>query len=636
MRSQPAIRKTIEMSPEEVTFWKGWVRSSLKRQKDEFINRVGYEELVRYFEALQVAEGAKINQMAIVDEFSPALISVIQSSYNQNPRQITKPTHPDSDGFVKPSLLYLIQHPEFKPFKLEDLMSSSLDYGMEKIGMKEEMQLADFDLLVAGFCAVEINHLSESPEQQQAMELANQDKAQPESENPLLNKLTEGIKSVGQTIKKALTGQEVEEKVASEVQNERVDFTDVTYCKRWNPLDILFDPQAIVFKDSIGIGKIVRMSIAQFNLAYPKFKGRITAGSAMTMDAPYQSYLNPELKKSVTLYEIEIKKKSGRNCHLVIADGISESVDYWEDPIITNGFKIKYGAIDKYGKIYPMSRAKKAKKPQDDINHYMTIQFEHVDRAMRKIAVYMQGLSPSGQAAQQSSDVYAIVEKTSPQAVYEAMPAPSVVPENKEVIMVMKDSINKAIGTSELQKSGESENDLLGQDQLANQAFQSNSNAVTDALGDVSDQILDTLKDIIMQVWDGDDYFKVTGITGGDQWYSPEMGPLADILVGDFKVKSDITTAARPNPMRDRQDAIAYSEWITSPVTVQFAAMHGKRPSMQALDNVVKQFGQSPDLAFEDLEPLAIPGEMPGQPPIQVLGQEPINEEIPQGADLPA
>ena len=624
MKNLPTLRQSIEISPEEVKFWKAEIRSSLKRQKDEFITRVGYEELIRYFEALQVVEGAQINQMAILDEFSPGIISIITSTYNRLPSVIVKPAHPDADDTVRPGLLYLLQHPEFVPFSLSDLVTASLKYGGKKVGMKEEMQLADFDLLVAGFACVEMNHLSESPNQA----TANTDYPDQLSDNPILEKITGGIKSVYDNIKKTLTADEVEEDVASKVQNEKVDFTDSTYCKRWNPLDILFDSKAIVFKDSRFIAKVVRISVAEFNVMFPKHKGKISASSALVNEMPYQSHLNSEHKKAVTLYQLEIKKKGERNCVLIIADGIENEVDYFEDPIITNGFKIKYQCLDKYGKIYPMSRAKKAKKPQDDINHYLTIQFEHVDRAMRKIAVYIQGLTEAGKSAQKNSDVYGIVEKNTPQPVYEAMPAPQVVPENKEIVALMKDSINQLLQTSKLAKSGESDNELATQDLLENQTFQTNASAVSDALQDLSDELYDTLKDIQMQVWDGDDYFKVTGIDGAEQWYTPEMGPLSDLLVGDYEITSDITTAQKPNPLKDKQEAIEYATFITSPQTIGFCAMHGKRPSMMALNNVVKQFNQNPETAFEDVQiPIAGPGGIE-QPPMPEEGpDEPINED---------
>ena len=258
-----------------------------------------------------------------------------------------------------------------------------------------------------------------------------------------------------------------------------------------------------------------------------------------------------------------------------------------------------------------MSRAKKAKGPQDDINHYMTIQFEHVDRAQRKVAYYKDGLTEAGQAAQRSADVYALVEKTSPQPVYEPMPAPSVVPENKEIVMVMKDSINKSVGTTELAKGGKSQNDTLGQDQLENNSFQVNVNSVQDALQEIADQLVDELKDIQQQVWDGEDYFKVTGIKGGDAWYTPEMGPLADILVGDYTVRINIASAMRPNPARDRRDLMEMTTFITSPPMVQFAMMHGKRPSMEPLNNLIQQYNMNPEMVFEELQPQGMPGQQP-------------------------
>jgi hypothetical protein len=409
---------------------------------------------------------------------------------------------------------------------------------------------------------------------------------------------------------------DVAEGVVSDTQsNLRTDSTDQTYCKRWNPLDILFDPRAQVFKESRWIAKKVRMSLAEFNAKYPKFKGRVSVGQDQLPDMYFSEFEREENRKSVTLYEIEIKKRSDRNCVLVMYMGIDEPIDYYERPIISNDFALKYACMDKYGKLYPMSRAKKAKKNQDDINHYMTIQFEHVDKAQRKIAYFGDGLTESGKTAQASSDPYALVEKKSPQPIYEVMPAPQVVIENKELVGKCTDNLNKAIGTTELAKNGESQNDTLGQDELQTQAFQSNINAVQDALADLADELIDELKDIQLQLWDGNDYFRVTGIKGGDNWYDPSMGPLADILIGDFTVNANITSAARPNPMRDRKEFMEFATFVTSPPMVQFAMLHNKKPSMEILNSAAKKFEQNPEMIWEDLEPLAVgPDGLPLQP----------------------
>lgn len=610
MKNQSLPVQELTMDNDTLDFWKAEIRASLKRQKAEFIDRINYNELVRYFEGLQFPGNKSL--LAIVDEFSPAILSVITSVYYQNPTVQVEAANPMADKMVQPSIMYLMQHPEFKPFSLVDLLKGSLNYGMTKSGMKEENQIATFDLMIAGYACVEINHSSVNQEAPTQDKATNPLADMAQGATNMIGSFIDGAKNIlGMGGQESKSQDEVEDEVMSDTQaNLRTDFTDKTYAKRYNPLDILFDPRADVFKESRWIGKRIRMTVSEFNAQYPKFKGKVSASSNETYELQYSEYNNKDNKKSVTLYEIEIKKKGPRNCVLVLHPALDEPVDYYERAIITNNFSVKYGSIDKYGKIYPMSRGRKAKGPQDDINHYMTIQFEHVDRAQRKIGVYMGGLTESGKAAQCSADVYAVVEKSTPQPVYEVMPAPSVVPENELIIMQMKDSINRSVGTTELAKGGKSQNDTLGQDQLENQSFQVNINSVQDALQDLADQEVDELKDIQQQVWDGEDYFKVTGIQGGDAWYDPSMGPLADILVGDYTVRTNIASSARPNPMKDRKDLMEVTTFVTSPPIVQFAQLHGKMPSMEPLNNLIKQYNMNPEMVFEPMQPMG-PQAMP-------------------------
>ncbi len=596
----------LTMEKPQLDYWKGEIKSSIKRQNEEFLLRIGYNELVKYLEGQQGRPS-----WTIIDEFSPAILSVVTNVYYQNPTVQVEAANPDADKLVQPRLEYLMMHPDFKPFNQVDLLRGSLVYGMKKSGMKEEMQIACYDLMLAAYAVVEMNHTTGDTEQ--TMQDASADGSKP---NPILD----GVVNMAKSMWGKITGEpttapdEVAEEVVSETQKDlRTDSTDQTYCKRWNPLDILFDPRAQVFKESRWIAKRIRLSLAEFNAKYPAFKGKVTLGQDQLADMYYSEFEREENRKSVTLYEIEIKKKGPRNCVLVMYMGLDEPIDYYERPIISNDFALKYACMDKYGKLYPMSRAKKAKKNQDDINHYATIECEHVDKANRKVAFFGDGLTESGKAAQASSDAYALVEKKSPQAIYEVMPAPQVVIEVKEIISKSTDSLNKAIGTTELSKSGESQNDTLGQDELQMQSFQSNVNAVQDALADLADELIDELKDIQLQLWDGNDYFMVTGIKGGDSWYSPEMGPLADILIGDFTVNCNITSAARPNPMRDRKEFTEYASLITSPPMVQFAMLHGKQPSMEVLNSLAKKFDQNPEMIYEDVQATMMPG-APGQP----------------------
>lgn len=626
MKEQVIPTQPITMEKPQLDYWKGEIKSSIKRQKEEFIQRIEYNELVKYLEGQQGRPS-----WTIIDEFSPAILSVVTNVYYQNPTVQVEAASPTAEKPVQPSLIYLLQHPEFQPYSLVDLLRSALTYAMKKAGMKEEMQIAAFDLILAGFACVEANHTVISPDSQQT------DKVE-ERANPLLDSLVNGAKS--------LFGMKPEDKVAEEVASTtqgdiRTDSTNETYCKRWNPLDVLFDPRAQVFKESRWIGKKVRMTLAEFNSKYPKFRGRVQVGDE-TPDMTYSEFNREENRKCVVLYEVEIKKRGPRNCILVMSMQLDEPIDYYERPIVTNDFALKYSCMDKYGRLYPMSRAKKAKKNQDDINHYMTIQFEHVDRAQRKVAVYNAGLTESGKAAQASSDAYAIVEKNTPQQVYEVMPAPQVVIENKELVVKSTDSLNKTIGTTELAKSGESQNDTLGQDELQTQAFQANVNSVQDALADLANDVLDALKDIIQQTWDGQDYFRVSGIKGGDAWYDPSMGPLADIVIGDYEVNVNITSAQRPNPLRDRQEFTEYATLVTSPDMVGFAAMHGKRPSMEVLNSLAKKFEQNPEMIYEDIQPPLPQGTMPpGSPNANLVEAEgsrilpkAINSEAPQVAAL--
>lgn len=630
-RNQLLPVQPLTMDKDTLDFWKAEIRSSLKRQKTEFIDRINYNELVRYFEGLQYPGNKSL--LAIVDEFSPAILSVITSVYYQNPTVQVEAANPTADGMIQPSMMYLLQHPEFKPFSLIDLLKASLSYGMIKSGMKEENQIATFDLMIAGYAGVEVNHSAVNQEAPTQDSPDNPVLDTMQSVGNMIGGFIDGAKSaIGKVMgKESKNPEEVETEVMADTQaNLRTDFTDKTYAKRYNPLDILFDPRAEVFKESRWVGKRIRLTVAEFNAQYPKLKDKVSASSQDSFSLEYSEHQNKDNKKSVTLYEIEIKKKGPRNCILVLHPSLDEPVDYYERPIITNNFALKYGCIDKYGKIYPMSRGRKAKGPQDDINHYMTIVFEHVDRAQRKIAVYMEGLTESGKAAQRSADVYAIVEKATPQPIYEPMPAPSVVPENEIIVETMKDSINKNVGSNNLAKGEKSDNPTLGQDQIQQQSFQVNINSVQDALQDLCDQQIDELKDIQQQVWDGEDYFKVTGIQGGDAWYDPSMGPLADILVGDYTVRTNIASSARPNPMKDRQDLMQVTTFVTSPPIMQFCMMHGKRPSMEPLNNLIKQFNMNPEMVFESMPmPPPLPPGMPIAPPNANVPQQ--NFGHPQG-----
>ena len=164
--------------------------------------------------------------------------------------------------------------------------------------------------------------------------------------------------------------------------------------------------------------------------------------------------------------------------------GVIEELDHYRLPIITNGFTLKYGSIDNYGRLYPMSKAKLVKSAQDNINHYVSIQGEHADRAMQKIAYWEGGLTENGKNSIRNNDPYGLVEKNTPGAIFEPIPQGGTIPENKDMQNMLQENINKIVGTTELRKSGRSDAKFATQDALKEQAFQELSDATRDALGD--------------------------------------------------------------------------------------------------------------------------------------------------------
>jgi len=80
------------------------------------------------------------------------------------------------------------------------------------------------------------------------------------------------------------------------------------------------------------------------------------------------------------------------------------------------------------------------------------------------------------------------------------------------------------------------------------------------------------------------------------------MGPLADILIGDYNVNCNLASAARPNPLKDRQELMELNAMVTSPQMVQFAMMHGQKPTMETLNNLIKTFQMNPEMVYEQIE----------------------------------
>lgn len=577
----------IKISQEEVNYWKGEIEASRRFRKEEFIERIGYEKLIEYYEGFQRSDfQPSIEQMAIINEIYPAAESILTNTYYKNPSIIAKAKRPEADGLLQyPITFSQVQ----QPIELTDIMKSCLQHAADTQDLKTEAQLALFDFLFAGFACIEANHISTSQNDQYS------DANDPNFIQSMLSKVSGALNA--------------EDKVTSEQSEQgKDDRFDESYFMWWSPLDILFDYRAKTFKRSRYICKEKDYTIAEFKRDFPEFADKVPSTDAKPLKyAGHKSKTNTE---TVRVVETQIKKKDGLYI-LKTCDGIPEALKYCKSHIITNGFTVKYGCIDKYGKIYPISRVKLAKKPQDELNHYTTIQMEHADRSQKKVAVFVDGLNEKGRQAVLSSDPYAVVEKTVPGAVFESMPVGGVAPENKDLQLLNTENINKVIGTSELAKSGKSDSQFATQDAIKNQAFSDNTNAIEDALGDLIRQVLDCMKDIIMQFWDGEMFFKVTGKQGMELWYTPEMGKLPDILLGDYIIDIDITSARRPNPMQDRNEMAELISVLMKPEINMILQANGKRVSQNMVDELIKSFNKNPRTVLEDFQP-----QQPATPPM--------------------
>ena len=612
----------IPCSIEEVKFWFSELDASESRLKGEFLTRLQYPTLIKYYEGIQDGK-VGVDKLAIIDELSPGVNAVIKTAYYQNPSVSVKAANPTADGMVTPSLIYLMQNPDFQPFSLTALMDGAIKYGMDKGGAKEAMQLGCFDVLTAGFVVIEVNIESQAVYANRPAQMTQEAEADPLAEAAQTQQQPQGFlpKAIGAV--KSLFGiepktpDEVDEKLSAEQSYECVGTKDDTYWKRWRPDHILFDARAENFSESRFISKVSRKSHGEFKLMFPDFANRPIPSETMS-DLSYAGTKADKDRKAVTIYELQIKKYDQETGEtyiqvLKLVRGIPEAVESKRLIFNTNGFTLKYKSLDKYGKLYPISRVKKAKKSQDDLNNLATIQMEHATRALRKVAYDKNAFDADGMAQLNKGDVFGLVPKNRPTAAFEQIPQSPAIQDNPLLQEALRDSINKQIGTNELAKSGDSKNDLLGQDQLQNEAFQTQVSQVQDVLGDIAEECVDCQKDIIQQLWDDEKFFKVTGIKGASAWYDPAMGPISDLAIGDYQIEVDIVSAMKPNPMKGRSDAVQFAQWLVSQEVQMYLMARGKTTNIKPIENVIKQFDFDPDSILEELPAPPQPQETGGE-----------------------
>ena len=142
-----------KLTPAEIKFWISEAKSCEDRQKIELIQRNNYPFLINYYEGFEevdtkyphVGIGQKLS---IISEYFPNTNSLISEIMYQNPDIIVDATKPEAE-------------------EGQSLMKSALQYGFDKADALLENRVALFDMFFAGYCAIEVDHLTKENSQNQ-------------------------------------------------------------------------------------------------------------------------------------------------------------------------------------------------------------------------------------------------------------------------------------------------------------------------------------------------------------------------------------------------------------------------------------------------------------------------------------
>jgi hypothetical protein len=204
--------------------------------------------------------------------------------------------------------------------------------------------------------------------------------------------------------------------------------------------------------------------------------------------------------------------------------------------------------------------------------------------------------------------------------------------ENKELLQVFAQAKEKLWSVSESRLAGKSTSEFATEIQIQEAGFQSRQGDLQEGLRDVLQQVLEEIKDIIKQLWDGEYFFKVTG-KEMPMWYASETGvvegqpltinPLTDELIGDYDVTVDITSSMRPNKEKKKKDMTEFLTFMMSQPVGMMLQANGLQLDANFLKKAVQEFGYNPEVVFSQA-PAPMPmGVMPGDmPQEQIQGEQ--------------
>lgn len=594
-----------KLTMNEVKYWLEEGKKCEDRFKIEVTKRNNYPFLILYFEGIE-----KINALspfvttaesyAIINEYFPNTNAKISELMYRYPDIIATATKPDAEGN-------------------EGLMKSALDYGFKKTDALIENRVALFDMLYAGYCAIEIDHIVDEGENVQGLPSEDQMNKNAQDTRPLLQKAKDFLTG---------TQEQVENKIESDFppKEEAYATNEKTYIRRWCPVNIPLDHRAGTLRDRRYNLKRIELTQAEFNAKYPLFKDKVRATDNIQ---DFDRLDGQDHKRKVLLYEFQIKKRNNEYWNIVVSNqSPTEEIDCWKRPYVTNGFNVKIGTLHKYGKLYPISFAQINKKMQDEMNHYVKFLMECAERTIPKYGVNKNNVKADGIESLRSGMVNDIVLVDGQPAVNIQPIAPSIVSrENKEMMQIFTDQKQKLWNVSQSKLAGTSNANFASEVNIQEMGFVQSSADVQEGLRLVMKEQIETLKDIIVQNWDGEYFFK---ITGGQmpKWYVPQtvvnpltnqpmvLNPLTDILTGDYELDIDILSAMRPNREQKKKETVDFLTWCIN-VLAPYLMSQGKNINVEDVKKAVAQFGMNPDTFIIDTQPQGVPmagGMTPGGP----------------------
>lgn len=582
-----------KLSPAEIKFWNSEAKSCEDRQRIELIQRNNYPFLINYYEGFEevdtkyphVGLGQKL---AIISEYFPNTNSLISEIMYQNPDIIVDALKPEAE--------------EGQP-----LMKSALQYGFDKADALLENRVALFDMFFAGYCAVEVDHLTEE-NSKKSLSLVPDEEQMKRNQTGIVQKIVNKIK-------KAMTTEEAEENLEKEApaKEEAYGTVEKTYVQRWSPLDVPLDWRARNLKERRYNLKKVWLSKAEFDAKYPSFKDKVTTESSFD----YAQHEEAVHSKKVLLYEFQVKKRNNEFWTIIICPTItSEEIDIFKRPYTTNGFNMKIGTLHKYGKLYPVSYAQVNKKIQDEMNHYVKFMMEVAERNIPKRLYDKNKVKVDGLAALESTKIndLAPVDGNPTGVVQEVQPT-NVSVENKELLGIFQDQKKKLWSVSDARLGTKGTEQFATELNIQEAGFQGKQVDIQEGLRVLIREELDTFKDIIVEFWDEPFFLKVTS-GNKPSWYIPQMGPdpndpnkqivlnpLTDLLTGDYYINVDISSALRPNKERRKKEIIEFLTFLLNPALMQFLQSQGKTVNVEEISKVSREFGFNPATLFIEYKP---------------------------------